>query len=55
MTPQISEGDTVVLEINQEVSSVSPRAVPGAVDLVLAKKLQQVIAKDGKRLFSGVC
>ncbi len=55
VTPQISEGDTVVLEIDQEVSSVNPRTVPGAVDLVTSERkiTTQVIAKDGETIILG--
>ena len=34
VTPQINEGDTIRLEIEQEVSSVSPTTVQGASDLI---------------------
>ncbi|MEM7195365.1 MAG: type II secretion system secretin GspD [Pseudomonadota bacterium] len=34
VTPQINDGDTIRLEIEQEVSSVSPTTVQGAADLI---------------------
>lgn len=34
ITPQINDGDTIRLEIEQEISSVSPTVVQGAADLI---------------------
>lgn len=55
VTPQISEGDTVVLEINQEVSGVSSQPVAGAVDIVTNERkiTTQVIAKDQEVIILG--
>lgn len=55
VTPQISEGDTVVLNINQEVSGVSNQAVAGAVDIVTNERkiTTQVIAKDQEVIILG--
>lgn len=55
VTPQISEGDTVVLEIEQEVSSVSSNAVAGAVDIVTSERKisTEVIANDGETVILG--
>ncbi len=55
VTPQISEGDTVVLEIDQEVSSVSESAIAGAVDLVTSERKisTEVIANDGETIILG--
>jgi len=38
ITPQINEGDTVQLEIEQEVSNVSPTTVEGASDIITNKR-----------------
>ena len=48
VTPQISEGDTVVLKIQQEVSTVSNQQISGAQDIVTSeRKIEtQVIAND---------
>ncbi|MFT6387282.1 MAG: general secretion pathway protein D [Cellvibrionaceae bacterium] len=53
--PQISEGDTVVLEIDQEISGVSSQPVAGAVDIVTNERkiTTQVIAKDGEVIILG--
>lgn len=55
VTPQISEGDTVVLEIDQEVSGVSSQPVAGAVDIVTNERkiTTQVIAKDQEVIILG--
>ena len=55
VTPQISEGDTVVLEIDQEVSGVSNQNVEGAVDIVTTERkiTTQVIAKDKEVIILG--
>ena len=55
VTPQISEGDTVVLEIEQEVSGVSNQSVEGAVDIVTTERkiTTQVIAKDKEVIILG--
>lgn len=38
VTPHVNEGDSVRLEITQEVSSLSPSQVAGAVDLITNKR-----------------
>ena len=38
ITPQINEGDTIRLEIEQEISNVSPTTVQGASDLITDKR-----------------
>lgn len=55
VTPQISEGDTVVLEIDQEVSGVSNQPVAGAVDIVTTERkiTTQVIARDREVIILG--
>ena len=48
ITPQISEGDFVRLEIYQEISNVSERQITGATDLVTNKRSTKttVVVKD---------
>ncbi len=55
ITPQINEGDTIQLEISQEVSSVSPTTVQGASDLVTDKRTIEatVQADDGQIVVLG--
>jgi len=55
VTPQISEGNTLVLDIEQEVSSVNATNVSGAADLITSeRKIQtQVIANDGETIILG--
>ncbi len=55
VTPQISEGETVVLEIDQEVSGVSSQPVAGASDIVTTERKikTQVIAKDKEVIILG--
>lgn len=55
VTPQISEGDTVVLEIDQQVSGVSNQPVAGAVDIVTTERkiTTQVIARDKEVIILG--
>jgi general secretion pathway protein D len=38
VTPQINEGNAIQLQIEQEISNVAPRAVPGATDTVTNKR-----------------
>lgn len=38
VTPQINEGNAIQLQIEQEISNVAPRAVPGASDIVTNKR-----------------
>jgi general secretion pathway protein D len=38
VTPQINEGNAIQLQIEQEISNVAPRAVPGATDIVTNKR-----------------
>ncbi len=54
VTPQISEGDTVRLEIYQEISSIAP-GVSGASDLVTNKRSVKtvVLARDGQTIVLG--
>jgi general secretion pathway protein D len=53
VTPQINEGDTVVLEIEQEVSSISNSSA--ASDLITNERKisTKVIAKDGETIILG--
>jgi len=55
VTPQISKGETVVLEIDQQVSSVSSEPVAGASDIVTTERqiTTQVIAKNGEVIILG--
>lgn len=57
VTPQINEGDAIVLDIQQEVSSVLPlgSVVTGASDIVTSeRKLQtKVLAQDGRVVVLG--
>ena len=53
--PQINEGDTITLAIEQEVSTVDETAVAGAVDLTTSKRLikTNVQLEDGELLVLG--
>jgi general secretion pathway protein D len=53
VTPQINEGDTVILEIEQEVSSISNSA--GASDIITNERKisTKVIAEDGETIILG--
>ncbi len=53
VTPQINEGDTVILEIEQEVSSISNSA--GASDIITNERkiATKVIAQDGETIILG--
>lgn len=53
VTPHINEGDSILLDINQEVSSLSPAAV--AVDLITNKRTisTSVLVPDGGMLILG--
>jgi general secretion pathway protein D len=55
VTPQISKGETLVLEINQEVSNISEQAVAGASDIVTTERriITQVIAQNGEIIILG--
>ena len=55
VTPQISEGDTVVLEIDQEVSGVSDQQLPGASDIITTERkiTTEVIARDNEIIILG--
>jgi general secretion pathway protein D len=55
VTPQISEGDTVVLEIDQEVSGVSDQQLANASDIITTERkiTTQVIAKDNEVIVLG--
>ncbi len=55
VTPQISKGETVVLEIDQQVSSVSAEPIAGASDIVTTERqiTTQVIAKNGEVIILG--
>lgn len=55
VTPQISEGDTVVLEIEQEVSGVSDQQLENASDIITTERKisTQVIAKDNEIIILG--
>jgi general secretion pathway protein D len=54
ITPQISEGDTMLLKISQEISSIAA-AVEGAVDLITNERIIEttVIVDDGQVLVLG--
>ena len=53
VTPQINEGDTVILELEQEVSSISTAA--GASDIITNERKisTKVIAEDGEAIVLG--
>ncbi|MFT7222988.1 MAG: general secretion pathway protein D [Cellvibrionaceae bacterium] len=55
VTPQISEGNTVVLEIDQEVSGVSDRQLDSASDIITTERkiTTQVIANDNQVIILG--
>lgn len=55
VTPHVNEGDSVRLEIRQEVSSLSPAQVGGAVDLITNKReiTTTVQVPDGAMLVLG--
>ncbi|MGH8194732.1 MAG: type II secretion system secretin GspD [Woeseiaceae bacterium] len=54
ITPQISEGDTLILDISQEISSIAPSA-QGAVDIITNQRTidTTVIVEDGDILVLG--
>jgi general secretion pathway protein D len=54
ITPQINEGDSLLLKISQEISSIA-QAAPGAVDLVTNERIIEttVIVDDGEILVLG--
>lgn len=54
ITPQISEGDTLILDIAQEISSIAPSA-QGAVDIITNQRTidTTVIVEDGDILVLG--
>ncbi len=54
ITPQINEGDSMVLEISQEISSIAQSA-SGAVDLITNQRIVEttVIVDDGEILVLG--
>ncbi|MEN1729291.1 MAG: type II secretion system secretin GspD, partial [Pseudomonadota bacterium] len=53
VTPYINEGDTIILDLNQEVSTLAPSA--GAVDLITNKRTitTRVMVPDGSLLVLG--
>ena len=55
ITPQISEGDFVRLEIYQEISNVSETPIAGATDLVTNKRSAKttVVVKDNQPVVLG--
>jgi len=55
VTPQINEGDTIKLELEQEVSSVSATAVTGAADITTSTRSidTTVLVEDGQTLVLG--
>jgi len=55
ITPQISEGDTIQLEIFQEISSVAPTAVQGQADLITNRRSIEAVvqADDGQVIVLG--
>jgi general secretion pathway protein D len=54
ITPQINEGDSMVLDVSQEISSIASSAA-GAVDLIINKRTIEttVIVDDGEILVLG--
>ena len=54
ITPQINEGDSMVLDVSQEISSIASSAA-GAVDLIINKRTieTKVIVDDGEILVLG--
>lgn len=54
ITPQINEGDSMILEISQEISSIAQSAA-GAVDLITNQRIVEttVIVDDGQILVLG--
>ena len=49
--PQINEGDAIKLEIEQEISNVSNKPVPGASDIVTNKRsIKTTVMVDDKQL-----
>lgn len=55
ITPQINEGDVISLEINQELSNVSPANIDGAVDITTDKRSinTKVQVDDGQVIILG--
>jgi general secretion pathway protein D len=55
ITPQINEGNTIRLEINQEISNVSQQPVEGATDVVTDKRMitATVQVDDGQIIVLG--
>lgn len=55
VTPQISKGETLVLEIDQQVSNISSQAIAGASDIVTTERKinTQVIAQNGEVIILG--
>jgi len=54
VTPHINEGDSVVLDIQQEVSSISPASVVTSDVVTNERKIQtKVLAKDGRVVVLG--
>ncbi len=54
VTPQINEGDAVVLDIEQEVSSISPASVLTSDVVTNERKIQtKVLARDGRVVVLG--
>ena len=53
VTPHINEGDTIILDISQEVSTLAPSA--GAIDLITNKRTitTRVMVSDGSMLVLG--
>ena len=51
VTPQINEGDTIRLEVAQELSNVSPRTVQGATDLITDKRtIEATVQVDDEQI-----
>lgn len=55
LKPQINEGNTVRLEISEELSNISPTRVAGASDLITNKRIVKstVIVEDGQTVVLG--
>ena len=55
VTPRVSQGDVVQLDVSQEVSSISNAVVPGAADIITNRRLIQtsVLADNGGTIVLG--
>ena len=55
VTPQINDGNTIKMDLEQEVSSVSPTAITGATDITTSTRQLSttVLVEDGQTLVLG--